>query len=68
MYRLWPSAKIVSNAKEDFPEPEIPVKMIILFRGSSSETFFRLCSLAPLMMILSCIKKETAPAFTLRGT
>ena len=30
-----------------FPDPEIPVKTINLSRGSSNETFFRLCSRAP---------------------
>src|SRR3989339_924404 len=52
-YLLWPSAKIVSNAKEDFPEPEIPVKTIILLRGISTVIFLRLCVLAPLTIIKS---------------
>lgn len=44
---------MVSNASEDFPEPERPVKTMRLFRGSSTVRFFRLCSRAPLMRIES---------------
>src|SRR3989338_5996374 len=51
-YLRWPSAKIVSKAKDDFPEPESPVKTTILFRGISTVMFFRLCVLAPLTTIL----------------
>src|SRR6185312_6488131 len=47
-YRRWPSAKIVSKAKEDFPEPDRPVKTIMESRGRSTLTFWRLCSRAPL--------------------
>jgi hypothetical protein len=36
------SAKIVSNAKDDFPEPESPVKTTILLRGISTVIFLRL--------------------------
>src|SRR3989338_8306297 len=54
-YRRWPSAKIVSNAKDDFPLPESPVKTIILLRGNSTVIFFKLCVRAPLMMILSAL-------------
>src|SRR3990172_5512147 len=42
---------MVSKAREDFPEPDNPVNTINRLRGSSSETFFRLCSRAPLMTI-----------------
>src|SRR5688572_21990555 len=46
---------MVSNAKEDLPEPDSPVKTIILLRGSFSEMFLRLCSRAPLISMNSCI-------------
>src|SRR3989339_1026726 len=46
---------MVSNAKEDFPEPESPVKTISLLRGISRLTFFRLCSRAPLTIMFSCM-------------
>src|SRR3954465_13923438 len=32
-YRRWPSAKIVSKARLDFPEPDSPVKTISASRG-----------------------------------
>jgi hypothetical protein len=38
---------------EDFPDPETPVTTINLFRGISTEMFFKLCTLAPLINILS---------------
>lgn len=53
MYRRWPSAKIVSNAKDDFPLPESPVKSTIFPRGIDSEIFFKLCVFAPFIVILS---------------
>src|SRR5258706_8954894 len=49
-YRRWPSAKIVSNARLDLPEPDSPVKTIIAFRGRSRLTSRRLCSRAPRMI------------------
>src|SRR3954449_5656503 len=49
-YRRWPSAKIVSNASDDLPDPESPVNTIRESRGRSSETSLRLCSRAPRMM------------------
>jgi hypothetical protein len=39
----------VSKARELFPEPETPVKTTSFFLGISSDTFLRLCSLAPRM-------------------
>src|SRR5690606_8672956 len=48
-YRRWPSAKIVSNARLDFPEPDRPVNTISESRGSSRLTSRRLCSRAPRM-------------------
>src|SRR5581483_9686570 len=38
---------MVSNARLDLPEPERPVTTIRAPRGSSRETFFRLCTRAP---------------------
>ena len=52
-YRRCPSAKIVSNAKDDFPLPESPVNAMILLRGISTVTFLRLCVLAPLTISIS---------------
>ena len=46
-YRRWPSAKIVSKARLDFPDPDSPVNTIRASRGRSSETSLRLCSRAP---------------------
>src|ERR671929_1147784 len=46
-YRRWPSAKIVSNAREDLPEPDSPLNTTRESLGSSRETSFRLCSRAP---------------------
>src|ERR1700743_2505308 len=46
-YRRWPSAKMVSNARLDLPEPDKPVNTIMASRGRSSETSLRLCSRAP---------------------
>ncbi len=49
-YRRWPSAKMVSKARLDLPEPDSPVKTISESRGRSSEMSLRLCSRAPRMM------------------
>src|SRR3989344_4932266 len=51
-YFRCPSAKMVSNASEDFPLPESPVKTTILWRGTSTLIFFKLCVRAPFMTIL----------------
>jgi len=53
-YRRWPSAKIVSNAKEDLPDPESPVNTHRASRGMEIETFLRLCSRAPRTTRRSC--------------
>jgi hypothetical protein len=52
-YRRCPSAKIVSNASDDLPEPETPVMTTSLSRGMSTSMFLRLCSRAPRMTILT---------------
>ena len=48
-----PSANIVSKANEDFPLPLNPVITVRLLRGSSTSTFFRLCTRAPNTSIFS---------------
>src|SRR4029079_2967333 len=42
---------MVSNARDDLPEPERPVITTRLSRGISTSTFLRLCSRAPLILI-----------------
>jgi len=43
----------VSNANEDFPLPLSPVKTISLCKGISNDIFFKLCTLAPSIIIFS---------------
>jgi hypothetical protein len=38
---------------DDFPEPDTPVTTTSLLRGIVTVIFFRLCTLAPLIRILS---------------
>src|SRR5690349_3630117 len=47
MKRRWPSAKMMSNASDDLPDPDTPVSTVSWRRGISSEMFLRLCSRAP---------------------
>src|SRR5690242_14113767 len=47
-YRRWPSAKIVSKASDDLPDPDNPVNTMSASRGRSRSTLRRLCSRAPL--------------------
>src|SRR4029077_7288194 len=42
---------MVSNASDDLPDPDSPVKTISLSRGSSRSTLRRLCSRAPRIRI-----------------
>src|SRR6516165_5461316 len=44
----------VSNTSEDLPDPDTPVKMVILRFGSWSDTSFKLFSRAPRTTICSC--------------
>src|SRR5207245_10977869 len=44
---------MVSNASDDLPDPDSPVKTISLSRGMDRVTFLRLCSRAPRMVIWS---------------
>src|SRR5207342_2297505 len=46
-YRRWPSAKIVSKARLDLPDPDSPVNTMRASRGRSRLTSRRLCSRAP---------------------
>src|SRR5687768_12756725 len=52
--RRCASVAIVSNTMDDLPEPETPVKMVILRLGMRRETFFRLFSRAPRNSMYSC--------------
>src|SRR5699024_10915344 len=47
---------MVSNARLDLPDPDSPVITMNFSRGRVRLTFFRLCSRAPLMTILSFAK------------
>src|SRR5574344_3143851 len=47
---------MVSKARLDLPEPDKPVMTMSFSRGRVKLTFFRLCSRAPLMTILSFAK------------
>src|SRR5260370_13556579 len=49
---------MVSNAREDLPEPERPVMTVRLFRGISTLMFFRLCCRAPRITSLENISVE----------
>ena len=42
---------IVSKASEDLPDPLKPVITVSLLRGISTLIFFKLCSLAPIILI-----------------
>src|SRR5437660_1071665 len=44
---------MVSKTMDDLPEPDTPVKMLILRLGMRNETFFRLFSRAPRISIYS---------------
>ena len=55
IYLLCPSANKVLNANDDFPDPETPDITVILFFGISNDIFFKLCNLAPVIMIFSLV-------------
>ena len=44
---------MVSNASDDFPDPETPLTTVSLPWGMSQEMFFRLCVRAPRMTMAS---------------
>ena len=54
-YRRWPSAKIVSNARDDFPLPDSPVNTTRESLGISTSTSRRLWTLAPLTLSLGLL-------------
>src|SRR3954462_15239465 len=58
-YRRCPSAKIVSKARLDLPEPDRPVNTIIASRGRSRLTSRRLCSRAPRMISRSATARHS---------
>src|SRR5215469_9032436 len=60
-YLRWPSAKIVSNARLDLPDPDSPVNTIMASRGRSSETSLRLCSRAPRTTSRSATVRSVSP-------
>src|SRR5215472_8275422 len=60
-YRRWPSAKMVSKARLDLPEPDSPVNTIMASLGRSSETSLRLCSRAPRTTSRSATVRSVSP-------
>ncbi|HXM46136.1 MAG TPA: hypothetical protein VN924_33195 [Bryobacteraceae bacterium] len=54
---IWRCASVatVSKTIDDLPEPETPVKIVILRLGMRSETFFRLFSRAPRISMYSWV-------------
>src|SRR5215475_4376155 len=60
-YRRCPSAKIVSNARLDLPDPDKPVNTIKELRGRSRLTSRRLCSRAPRMIRRSDTQTSLRP-------
>src|ERR1700730_16792116 len=53
---------MVSNARDDLPDPEMPVKTMSRSRGRSRSTFLRLCSRAP-RMVRCGVVSGTGPAY-----
>src|SRR5512143_4020187 len=49
---------MVSNAREDFPEPDTPVMTINRSRGMSRSMDLRLCSRAPRIRILFVVTRH----------
>src|SRR5207245_6946306 len=64
-YFLWPSAKIVSKASDDLPEPLRPVSTTSLSRGMFSVRFLRLCSRAPPIRMSSFAIAAKVPSQTI---
>src|ERR1700694_1631750 len=56
---------MVSNASDDFPEPDSPVKTTSLSRGISTSMFLRLCSRAPRMVIARVLEPAVCWRFAL---
>src|SRR5258706_13804273 len=53
--RRCDSVAIVSNTIEDLPEPDTPVKMVILGFGIRNDTFLKLFSRVPWISYNSCL-------------
>ena len=67
-YLRCPSAKMVSKASEDLPDPDSPVKTTIASRGIVRSTFLRLFSRAPCTrMLLRSFERKGAVADPARG-
>src|ERR1700674_950975 len=58
---------MVSNASDDFPEPDSPVKTTSLSRGMVRSMSFRLCSRAPLITISVCWPRGLGVSLPLWG-
>src|SRR5882757_7570531 len=56
---------MVSNASEDFPEPERPVNTTSLSLGISTSMFLRLCSRAP-RIVIARVEEALGWRFALR--
>src|SRR3982074_1010491 len=55
---------MVSNARDDFPEPHRPVKTISWSRGSRTSTSLRLCSRAPrIVRSVLVVASATSPSY-----
>src|SRR3954470_19189720 len=58
---------MVSNAREDFPDPDGPVMTVKARRGISRSNPLRLCCLAPRILIESFTRESYCPAPALGG-
>src|ERR1051325_6959508 len=59
---------MVSNAREDFPEPDRPVTTTSLLRGIVTSMPFRLCSRAPLTTMAPVIGRPPGAGAGWRGS
>ena len=57
---------MVSNANDDFPDPDKPVRTTNLSLGISTSTAFKLCSLAERTLICELETKENPPEHQLK--
>jgi hypothetical protein len=60
----WPSAKSVSNARDDLPDPERPVTTTNLFRGMATLRLLRLLTRAFLMMMYDLGSRSSMSIFS----
>ena len=61
MKRHLPSAKRVSNARDDLPEPDGPTIVVMRLCGMRTEMFLRLFCLSPSIMSSSFSAGELEP-------